>query len=863
MPIRVSPDEPRPTHHVSLSDGENEVGLIMCTSEMAANPYAISRAAVPRTAMKTTTGNQKYSDFEPPWSPIAQDSWGGGRGMLEFEKDVTRYADGFRANTMHEFIIPSVLPTYTTGLYSAFRHYPGSVRWAAVMNQTTYATRMTVAETFTAVQLQILARKIGVPASLTVQVCADAAGYPGTVLWSGALSTQITDWVSQWVAYSVSLSLTPTTFWLVVTGAGDQDNHWQIGYEDNGLAASCLSKVSGGSWVDSPVNMYYGITGAAPGRSTLFFQYRNQQYLISNDDAGGAPKIYQNGWRGAVSSAGGAVVNDSTKSWVPDECAGALFWVIKGAGSGDRVPYRSIVSNDATSLTLASAFSSALDTTTEYVIVGSNKWIEVTGHGLTKPVTSVMVTIDFVWFAQGDTTNIRRHRAYNNAGVFTQDWKDDGTNKAYKLKLVGESTGTKIWRGMNADADGDISVQAAPVPADWATNLAFVAGTQVKFKDSKGTINELEEYGDTNRYLWVFRDGAVFSMETSNGSTYAPVEMPLREMSALTRDTNGLAHLVHNVYMYFGLGPGIERFYQRTLDDVGPNRDEGFPADRQGYCSALAGYPGRYFAAYNAGAGYSSILCFNGVGWNEFYRAPLAGRTIGDMQFQALPPSIFSRLWVQMGADILWFPFSANSPDPTKDPAVPYFWESYVVSGWMAAGMVDIYKLLHSVKVFADNLQEGERWAEVDYQVDTDGDWIRMPDYFVTSPVSEIKFAGNGETAKRFRYRIRLLTSTCLLPPIVRTVVVETISRVPIKFSFSFPFRMKDEDVDLEGDIDGQSFEDKSALLDHWAAQLTPLTMRCIHTGFDGSTVFIDPASFTPAMEYSDGYVAKLTLVQV
>jgi hypothetical protein len=25
--------------------------------------------------MKTTSGNQKYSDFEPPWSPVAQEDW--------------------------------------------------------------------------------------------------------------------------------------------------------------------------------------------------------------------------------------------------------------------------------------------------------------------------------------------------------------------------------------------------------------------------------------------------------------------------------------------------------------------------------------------------------------------------------------------------------------------------------------------------------------------------------------------------------------------------------------------------------------------------------------------------------------------
>lgn len=861
--IRVSPDETSPTHHISLSDGIDTVGLIMCTSDLSANGLAISRAAVPRTAMKTTTGNQKYSDFEPPWSPLAQDNWGGGRGSLEYERDVTRYYDGHNINTVFEYVSNSGLPRYTEGLRSAQRHLPGSVGWVALTaNSRNYkATRIDVTTTFTAKKLMLLIKKIGEPGDLNISLCGNSAGYPGTALWSDTVTrNDVDDWASRWLDFGINLSLTSgDTIWLVVHAAGDQANHWLLGYANTGIVSGSQESADGSSWSDSGYDAYYDLRDALTNKPGRFFRYRNQQYFYRNDLAGGAPTIYQNGERGKATGpgTGNNQLEDTGKTWATDLWAGWYVWIIQGKGMSQRIPYRKIVNNNVNTLTLETDWDILPDSTTEYVIVGGDTWYEVTGHGITKPITDYMVVNDILYFALGDSNNIRRGRW--NAGAWT--WADDGTNKAEFLCLVNESSGPVIWRANNVDANSKISVSYSGVKA-WATNLSF--GTAIEFNDDKGTINSLEEYGDTYRYLWVFRDASVYSIEKdSTGSTYAALEMPLREMSALSRDTNGVAHAVHNVYMYFNLGPGIERYYQRTLDDVGPNRDEGLPANRQGYCSAIIGYPGRYFAAYNAGDGYSSIMSFNGVGWNEVYRAELPGHYIDSMQFQPGLGNELGRLWVHVGDDVLWLPFPTRSLDPTKDNAFMYTWEGELVSGWMSAGMVDIYKLLHSVKIFADNLSEDKQWVEVDYQLDQETSWTPMPDKFYVSPVSEVKFAGTGETAKRFRYRIRLLTTDKMVSPQVRTVVVETISRVPIKYSFSFPYRLVERDVDLQGERETQDLSKKRELLDRWAAQLTPLTMRSLHEAYDNQTVFIDPSSHTPGLEHSEGYVAKLTVIQV
>jgi hypothetical protein len=101
--------------------------------------------------------------------------------------------------------------------------------------------------------------------------------------------------------------------------------------------------------------------------------------------------------------------------------------------------------------------------------------------------------------------------------------------------------------------------------------------------------------------------------------------------------TNGKARMVHNVYLYFNLGYGLERYYNSSLDDVGPNRDEGLPDGRQGVVSCMVAYPGRFFAGIDADAGISSVLCHNGTGWHEVYRAPTAGQRITAMAFQVSP----------------------------------------------------------------------------------------------------------------------------------------------------------------------------------------------------------------------------------
>ncbi|NMC80191.1 MAG: hypothetical protein GYA59_12580, partial [Chloroflexi bacterium] len=261
MSVIVGPEFEKKTHHVSLSDGTYTVGLMVVNTKGEADPSAIGRAAVPRTALKTTSGDQKYSDYEPPWSPVSQDDFTGGMGLLD-DSDTTRYRDGFRCNTAYSggfFLGPQ--ETYATGLRSEDRHLPGSVTWTMLGGGRTYmAVSFTASANYSATAIAILLRRVGTPTTdVTIELCANSAGNPGAVYASATVSTtDITDVISRFyhaavTAYGITSG---TVYWIkVYSTGGDTDNHWEVGVEN--ASGSSKQSSDGTTWTSSSVDLYY------------------------------------------------------------------------------------------------------------------------------------------------------------------------------------------------------------------------------------------------------------------------------------------------------------------------------------------------------------------------------------------------------------------------------------------------------------------------------------------------------------------------------------------------------------------------------------------------------------------------------
>ena len=878
MTIDAIPSSSAPTHHLSLEDGSgNKYGVLLCDGKAEPNPRAIIRTPIQRTSLQTQSGGTRYSDFSEPFKPIPQDNWAGGRGQEDFERDTTRFFDSYRLNTwMANQCVLGPQEQYTTFYRTQVTVLPGDMAWQSLSGSTLHLARSWSNQlTWSADRAYFWVRRVGTPGNIVLELSNDSGGNPGSALQTVTVTptTFGSDTASKLYPFdwSGTQSLTSgNTSWLhlYASAQGTVADHWEIGV--SGTVGSTKQSTNGSSWAAASVGLYYRIVDADDDRASIFFHYKEGWYAVTADaDGVSAPKMYLNGDRGVADANTGQLdrLIDATKSWTADQYNGYVVLLQAGTGQFEDPPWRVISDTTSTALIVSPNWEVTHDTTTEYVILGTNEWTEITGHGLTKPVTDVLVSNrDLVYFAQGDATTMRRFRGYNNSGTWTNEFAADGTNVGTFYTLANDPVnGMQVWVA-NVDQSGAKRANTKT----WGTNLTL--GSNIKCGNDDEHITGIERYGSPE-IPWILKEGSIWSI--SNDIAEA---VPLREMMQVQSETNGRAHLVHGVYLYLNLLHSLERFYRNNLDDVGPSRDFGLPSNRQGVISALVGYPGRFFASIDGGsANYSSILTSTGSSdWHEIYRAPEVGKRIRNMAFEVVPGTLPDRLWFSQGMDMMWLPFPSNTLDPTRDSNYLFTHEGHVITSWMYADLQDVTKLFKSVKVFGENYSGSTRVIKCDYQTDgadEDDAWTEISDVFNTVPVEEVNFSSNSVTSpatgRRVRLRFRFYTDDAAESPRMKATVVETIARVPTKFRYTATYRAKDEDIDLEGD-DVSEFTRVETFMnqvDSWANTATPLTMRCVYSPFDNKQVLLDPSSTQPyaniADDQNETHIGQLVMTEI
>jgi len=848
MPIIVSPTEKLPTHHASLTDKDGRtVGIITYLSG-APSPLASGRAPVDRTAMKTTTGNPKYSDFEPPYAPIVQDDWSGGRSNAEFERNVAMYADGNRINTRRtNRAFLGGRETYMTGVQAGDMSMPGSVKWVGLVGASRYVARpFAASSSYTAGRIWVLLRKVGTPTgALTVRIRADSAGAPGTVLQTSTLAVAtVTDVISEWrvIAITDQALVSTTQYWVEVIGAADDTSkdHWQVAA--NNLTVATRQSTAGSSYALASYDLYFRVTPTLSTTNGWFYEYKGSMYYVTKPSSG-APKLYINGDRGSADSNSGTLtlLIDATKTWPVNGWAGCVVMIIGGTGKSEPQPWRTITGNSATALTCDTAWTMTHDTSTDYVILNAASWTEITGHGMTAPVTGrpLIASKGMVYIPQGDAVAMVRMREYNNAGVWTRAFAADGTNKA---KLLIE-TGAKIWKANDDDSGsgtGDASIDSA-TPAAWGTNLTF-SGTKVICGSNLYRITGFIPYPDDQGAMapWVLKEEIIGFVKS--GAFYP---LLLQEMATVRSPKNGAAAITLNSYLYFSLMNGWESYYRPTLDDIGPNLGEGLPSGRQGAIVDALGYPGRTFNVIDAGsAGYSSLLAYDNSGWHEEYRAPY-GQQMQAMAFQVIPGTQPDRLYLTAGADIIYMPFPSETTNPLSDPIYPYTHEGSLVLSKMYAGMQDAQKFVKAIRLVTENLSAGHQDIYLDYKVDGATAWTELG-RFGTSPVEELDFSEQfGLNGKELEFRLRFYSDDATKTPVLSVIIIDTVTRVPNKYAYSMPFVISDEGLNLRNQPEDSSAAERIALLDTWASE-TMLLLRSVNPLLDNRLVFILPVDSRP-----------------
>ncbi len=437
-----------------------------------------------------------------------------------------------------------------------------------------------------------------------------------------------------------------------------------------------------------------------------------------------------------------------------------------------------------------------------------------------------------------------------------------------------------VWRTCELDittnvsgAEAIISIGINAVNDKDTTYQLYIGGPVRAYSDYapitiNARITALEAYGSPQT-LWIISEDGVGYI--SNGR-YVPSE--IKGLKPLASEVNGRAHVGDDVYMYFNIGNDMQRYYNQSLYDISIYKDSGMPEDRIATPVHATAYKDRVYIAYDGGdSNYSYVICYHGESDHEVFRAPVKGERIRSLYVQAMPHSNTERLWISMGADVLWIPICAN---PYPDPDYRYINEGSIETSWIYGERRDIKKFFKSLKLMIENASADHRYIQADYKLDSDTTWTAISNDFdsieemidissATPPIS---------TGKRMRLRLRFYTDDSSETPRLKQFAVQGVGFAKQKYQYSFYWLLKegDDNEDLLGNID-TTFANVSlavAKLDEWAEEITPLTMRSTFTPYDNKTVFVVPGNCRPyhidTEEISgrgrEGYFGYVTLLE-
>ena len=318
---------------------------------------------------------------------------------------------------------------------------------------------------------------------------------------------------------------------------------------------------------------------------------------------------------------------------------------------------------------------------------------------------------------------------------------------------------------------------------------------------------------------------------------------------------NARAALWHDIYLIFNVKDSLQQYYNGRVDGVGPDKDEGLPEERRGVVSHLITFAGAYYAAVDAGKyGYSSVLKNNGSGWHEIYRAPAIGERIRRIHIQAIDGPMCDRLFISVGANIVWVPIEINPlsvPGEKGMGKYRYTHESRIITSYYYVRMKEVPKYLNALKLATEQLANTVDQAQVIdayYRVDTDTEWTKVydTDYysFYQSFTQERKFSNYYDaTGQRLQLMLVMQTFDNHKTPILVSHVIEMVMRVLSKPSLTLTFRVSDKGQDLAGNPDGQTVAGVLAQLRTWEQSPLPIFIEATASDLNGRIGFMEPGS--------------------
>lgn len=780
---------------------------------------------------------------EMPLSPPAQEfshehrNWIGGRGRNRYEDDPTGFYDSLSLwSTSDEKIMPMLQWRFANSIRSCDSSLPddnASMAWWKLYGNTPaskisrYLSISFVASaSYSADKGYLWIRKRGTPVDnlLTFELCADSTGSPGTVLKTATVTgTNITDTISVFrhFDWTTTESLTSgTTYHIKIYGGANDTaaNHWEV----LGNASGTSSKYSsdGSAWSAASISMYYRITDADISRQWKFFSTPGAFYAVSMNDSGAASSLILNGVRGTASSGTATTLTNSSLTMTTNRFTGAFLHIIAGTGDGQ---VRQIASNTATEFTVSPAWDITPDATSVFVMHTTSYWTTATGtQGLGAVKGKPIVVNGVIYFPQGQAVNIRRARVNGNS----HDYADDGTNKADLLYLNVEGSAPLIYAAGAADA----TIQSASV-VPWNTNLTLSA---VKYVGTNAyRITNMHSHSKTMR---VFKEDGLYTY--NNGI----IEREGQNFSDAPDSSTGLGVASQNNYLWFSWGHSVERMAGSSVDDMLNFKRgyDGIPDNRKGPITCIVSAVGWLFFVIDGGvSNYSSIICWNGMGWHEVFRAWSTGVRIRNAAWQ---PCIGSRgrLWFDVGGDMAYIEFPKHAANPLEDSGINYQHEGVLVTPTYSGGDENLYKILGTLRLFSESVLGPTKvrytsvLTEIDYQTNANVGTDNWTVLGSTSNSQFDEFALNFGSVLKVRFRFRLQVTSSRFPTVLAGWKLQGRIMSPDKYQYLCTFRA-DSDAETKTDEDDHNPDTLYDQLVTWAANQSKLTLRSTIKSVDNS----------------------------
>lgn len=829
------------THHIVLSDEApgrtTRLGLILIDPSGKPDPRAAAEQSNPRTTLRVSSGSGGLADFEMPYTPIGMTTWVGGMGLDKFEEDSSRYADGNVADTSRGKIMPAgaetLLAVYTSaesvGVYSSTinESYGGWYEIVDGLNRTKYLdTSFVATASYTMRQLVFQGYYYSTPpmagdTQLQVYLYSDDAGSPGSLMGSGVATVDASKAYSGTVgAMTVNMSgtnlaiVSGTRYHLVLAA---KNIVWppQITLQRGAQANAYLMKKNNSvdftwaSYGSATDTVLFQVNKSNLGQ-VYFFELGGILHSVTRADSGGVPTVSRCGITGVARTDNAA---DKTKlntglNLASINLAGKHVRIVAGAGVNETQPWRVITSNTTTGTNDTITVSPAWGTThiasgstgaTVFAIQDYDVWTTCSmgANAPTKPITACKVVDDRVYFCQGQAAD-RGGAAVNVVSATmtpgltapTYACRDEGVER----DLLDVYTGTDGIKYIVTTSNSSRLAYKSKTTdlLSVKTDLGGAMGIGAR------RITGLTVYGDPAR-PFVFLDNGFGSISSD---VFGPI--PSSEMESIRTAEMGGAAIQSDRFLIYSMGESVERYYDGSTDDIGPDRGLGLPAERKGNVAHIVGYPGGViYAAIDAGvSGYSSILCYNKTGWCEVYRADFGSR-IRRLFVQSIMGLPYQRLWFSLEDSQGWIPIAKN---PLKATGFRFATDCSIVTSWIYSSYRDVKKFWNSLKLFAVNISSSKT-ITASYRTDESTDWTEFGT-FTEGPSNEIELnpsptnVSQDVTGTRLQIKLQLHTDDPLTPVYIEAGVLEIVTRIPAKRAWNITARISDLGADLTGDIE-------------------------------------------------------------